>query len=356
MIRTCGLTKSLGEFHLSDVSVDIEGGQYFVLIGPTGAGKTIFVECIAGLIDPDEGEIWLGEHFVNRLRPEERGVGYVPQDYALFNHMSVRENIRFGLKARKAHSSKVKEKEEQLTALLGISHLLHRRPHTLSGGEKQRVALARALATDPEVLLLDEPLSALDENTRENLCRELTSIHAQLQTTTVHVSHNFDETLAVATSVGVINRGKLLQVGTPEQVFRLPKDRFVAEFVRSRNLLESRATHDGSKCWIEVGNARLACDCDVEGDVYVTIRPEEIRLSQDRVGPEQPNTLRGTISAMKRRGVLIEVTVDVGIPLVAVSLPANQPFLLPQVGCEVSVCIPRGSINVFARGKGDDQK
>jgi len=351
MIRSQGLSKSLGEFRLADVSVEIPAKEYFVLIGPTGAGKTIFLECIAGLIEPDRGEIWLGDRHVNRLPPEERNVGYVPQDYALFNHMSVRENIRFGLRARRALPSTIREKEEQLTELLGISHLLHRRPHTLSGGEKQRVALARALATDPEVLLLDEPLSALDENTREMLCRELTRIHEQLQTTTVHVSHNFDETLAVATSVGVINRGEILQVGTPEEVFRFPKDRFVAEFVRSRNVLEGEARLEDGRCSVQLGGARLTSDCLVEGNVYVTIRPEAIRLGDTAADGEHPNVLKGQVTRVERRGVLVEITVEVGVPLVAVRLADGQPSSIPSLGTELYLSVPPRSVNLFPRVK-----
>ncbi|RLI11407.1 hypothetical protein DRO33_04125, partial [Candidatus Bathyarchaeota archaeon] len=231
MIRTENLSIDLGEFRLKNVTVEIKEGEYFVLIGPTGAGKTVFVECLAGLYKPDSGRIYLLDEDITDLPPEERGMGYVPQDYALFTHMNVYENIAYGLKERRVPRREVKKRVEEIADLLGIGHLLHRRPSTLSGGEQQRVALARALAIRPRVLLLDEPLSALDEVTRDETIAELRRIHKETGTTVVHVCHDFDEMLALADRVGVINDGALLQVGTPLEVLWRPADEFVARFM-----------------------------------------------------------------------------------------------------------------------------
>jgi len=234
MLRVENLSIRLGEFDLRDISFEVREGEYFVLLGPTGTGKTVLIECIAGLHRPRTGRIILNGRDVTDLPPEERGIAYVPQDYALFPNLTAFENIAFGLRVRKLPDSKVRARVYELAEWLGITYLLDRLPLTLSGGEKQRVALARALAVEPQILLLDEPLAAVDEQTRERLCRELKTIQRQTGATFVHVSHNFEETLAVADRIGVMNFvegteegkrgtrlriGQLLQVGTPEEIF-----------------------------------------------------------------------------------------------------------------------------------------
>jgi molybdate/tungstate transport system ATP-binding protein len=205
MLRVERLSIRLGEFDLRNISLEVREGEYFVLLGPTGTGKTVLVECIAGLHRPKSGRIFLNGRDITDLPPEERGIGYVPQDYALFPNLTAFENIAFGLRVRKFPEAMVRRKVQELAEWLGITYLLHRLPLTLSGGEKQRVALARALAVEPKVLLLDEPLAAVDEQTRERLCRELKAIQRQTGATFVHVSHNFEETLAVADRIGVMH-------------------------------------------------------------------------------------------------------------------------------------------------------
>jgi len=172
MIQIQNLSIDLGEFHLRDIDLRIKQGEYMALLGPTGAGKTVLVECIVGIYHPRQGDMLIDGVDVARLYPEERNVGYVPQDYALFPNMTVAQNLAYGLKARKRPTAEIKDKVEAMMKLLGISHLDYRLPLNLSGGEKQRVALGRALITNPRILLLDEPLSALDENLRSELAAE----------------------------------------------------------------------------------------------------------------------------------------------------------------------------------------
>ena len=210
MIEIRGLHARAGGFQLKNINLNIGQGEYFVLLGPTGTGKTCLIECICGLRNIERGEIFIDGQNVTLMEPAARNVGYVPQDYALFPTMTVYKNITFGLKVRRIPD--IREKVLRMAEMLKITNLLERNTHNLSGGEKQRVAVARALVINPDVLLMDEPLSALDPSTAELLCRELKRIQRETKTTTVHVCHNFEEMLMVADRAGVLNDGKLVQV------------------------------------------------------------------------------------------------------------------------------------------------
>lgn len=240
MLKVEKLTVKCGAFTLKDISFEVARGEFFVLLGPTGAGKTVLLETIAGLHSPTRGRVFLGGQDVTLLPPERRGIAIVYQDYALFPHLKVKENITYALRFRRHSERKIKGWRE-VVDLLGIGHLLARYPGSLSGGEKQRVALARALAAQPQMLLLDEPLSALDPATREEIERELKKLHVALGLTTVMVTHNFSEVFALADQVAVIFDGALAQVGTPQEVFRNPKSREVARFVGTENFYQHPA-------------------------------------------------------------------------------------------------------------------
>jgi ABC-type Fe3+/spermidine/putrescine transport system ATPase subunit len=283
---------------------------------------------------------------VNDLPPERRGLGYLPQDYALFPHLNVARNIGFGMKLRKKPAAEIERKVKELASLLGITHLLHRSPGKLSGGERQRVALARALAIEPKVLLLDEPLSALDEQTREGLCVELRRVHRELGTTTVHVSHNFEETLMVADKVGIMNQGRVQQIGTPEEVFRRPNSEFVAWFVRSENILRGQAARNGSGLGIKVGSLEFLAAEGPEGEVCLTVRPEEVAITPG-AGNGEPNLVRGRVARVVDRGALMRVDVEAGVTLV--SLMARRAYYESglQVGREASAHFDPAAVHVF---------
>ena len=236
MIEIKNLSVQLGDFSLNDINLAILDREYFVLLGPTGAGKTILVECIAGLCRFRKGKLWIDENDVTALPPEERRIGYVPQDYCLFPFLNVLNNITFGMKERGMEKSKMRQQVETLAHLLGISHLLNRDVRTLSGGEKQRVALARALAVSPRILLLDEPLSSIDVRTAKCLRQELRRLHEKLGMTTIHVTHNLGEAGELADRIAILNMGKLEQVGTPEEVFFYPQSETVADFLGTSTL------------------------------------------------------------------------------------------------------------------------
>ena len=347
VVQVRGVSLRLGEFAVHDVSLDVQQGEYFVLLGPTGAGKTVVLECVAGLHRPDKGDVYVDGERVNEAPPELRGLGYLPQDYALFPHLTVAQNIGFGMRVQRKPRAEIERRVQELAALLGITHLLRRSPVKLSGGEQQRVALARAVAIEPKVLLLDEPLSALDEQTREGLCVELRRVHEELETTTLHVSHNFEETLAVADRIGIIHQGRMQQVGTPEEVFRRPNSEFVARFVRSENVLRGSARAGGSGLVVSVGEAELDAESGPEGEVFLTVRPEEVALTP-APGEARPNRRVGRLLRVVDKGALMRVEVEVGVTLVAlVGRRAFQRSGL-AVGDEAAVSFDPGAAHVFA--------
>lgn len=364
------LSIRLGEFDLRDISFEVRDGEYFVLLGPTGTGKTVLIECIAGLHRPRTGKIILNGRDVTDLPPEERGIAYVPQDYALFPNLTAFENIAFGLRVRKLPDSKVRAKVYELAEWLGITYLLDRLPLTLSGGEKQRVALARALAVEPQILLLDEPLAAVDEQTRERLCRELKAIQRQTGATFVHVSHNFEETLAVADRIGVMNFfegtgdggrgtklriGQLLQVGTPDEIFYRPVNEFVAHFTRAENIWRGEIRSqtgewaqvwlNGASLWVQLPEGHQL----PKGEITVVVRPERVRLlTAAKVSDEQMNLLSGEISAMTDKGAFwkVEVSTEVGISVVALVSKREAEQMGLALGQPVAVALDPSFIHL----------
>jgi molybdate transport system ATP-binding protein/molybdate/tungstate transport system ATP-binding protein len=307
------LCVDLGEFHLREIALEVAAGEYFVILGPTGAGKTILLETIAGLYQANRGQILIEEQHVTSLRPEKRGIGFVYQDYALFPHLSVADNIAFGLKLRGMSRTAIEERVKAMSEMLHIDDLLHRNPRTLSGGEQQRVALARALVVEPRLLLLDEPLSALDPETRLHLQKELANVHQALGTTTLHVTHDFEEAVALGDRIAVVHEGQIVQVGTPEDIFQRPASAFVARFVGTRNIFEGHvhSTDDDGYRKIAVGETRLAAVTEHEGDVHASIRPEEIILSQDMLHSSARNAFQGRVVDIADRGTIVYVTLRV---------------------------------------------
>jgi molybdate transport system ATP-binding protein len=232
MIKLAGVCLELGQFALKQVSLEVEKGDYFMLVGPTGSGKTVMLESIAGLHKIDKGQIWLDGILVNDLEPEKRGAIIVYQDCALFPHMSVAENIVFGLRVRGKSAVEIRAEQKWIVDLLDLGALLSRQPATLSGGEKQKVSLARSLVVRPRLLLLDEPLSALDWQIKEDLQTELKRLHQLLGITVIHVTHDFEEALALGGHMAVMERGQIRQTGTPREIFSRPGSEFVAHFSR----------------------------------------------------------------------------------------------------------------------------
>ena len=319
MITIKNLNIHLGEFNLRDINLHIREGEYFVLLGPTGAGKSVLLECIAGLYKQDSGSMIISGQEVTHHDPEERNLGYVPQDYALFPNMTVRQNLNYGLKARKCNHTDMQEKVNAMMKRLGITPLQNRLPLFLSGGEKQRVALGRALITQPGLLLLDEPLSALDENLRSHLAEDLLRIQRDSNRTFLHVCHSFDEASFVADRIAIMRQGIIEQVGTIREILTKPSSLFIAEFTRTRNFHEgiAEATPGGCRIQTASGLTLYSTAAASEGPVTFCIRPEEIALTNVNSDSKEENHLKATVTRIVFRPSNLEVELDAGFPLIA---------------------------------------
>ena len=356
-VQVQDLWVDLEEFRLCDINLDIAAGEYFVILGPTGAGKTVLLETIAGLHRLGRGHIFLAGEDVTHAPPERRGVGFVYQDYVLFPHLSVAGNIAFGLRLRGMSRGDIEERVAAISQLLGIEHLLHRGPGTLSGGEAQRVALARALVVEPRLLLLDEPLSALDPETREGLQRELGRIHRELGTTTIHVTHDFEEAVALGDRIAVLREdrvgdtkreGRIVQVGTPEEIFRRPANEFVARFVGVRNIFrgEARPAEDGYKL-VSLDGLSIAVVTELEGPSHASIRPEEIVLSREPLLSSARNAFRGRIVAISDRGAIVYVTVRIPPDFVCMITRRSLEEMGLREGMGVHIAFKASAVHVF---------
>jgi len=348
MIEVKNLSVDLGDFLLKDVSFDVKQGEYYIILGPTGAGKTVLLESIAGLYPIKSGEIWLNGKGITDLEPEKRGIGVVYQDYVLFPHLSVKENIVFGLKLRGQPRQEIEATLERLVELLNISHLLERKPATLSGGESQKVALARALSVKPEVLLLDEPLSALDPETREDIQHELRRIHERLNVTVIHVTHDFEEAVALGDRIAVIGEGRIMQVGTSEQVFRQPNSEFVARFAMTRNIFSGEVRDGDEECAaIDVGEVEIAVATHLRGKFHASVRPEDILVSTEPLKSSARNCLHGVIGRVDDRGSTLLLTV--AVPPDFICLVTRRSFEEMELaqGKEVYMTFKASAVHVF---------
>jgi molybdopterin-binding protein len=324
MIRLEGLSVRAGDFEVRDVSIDVPEGGYALVIGPTGSGKTTLLEAVAGHVQLLAGRVHLHGHDVTDLPPEARGVGFVYQHYQLFPHLTVRDNIGYGLsRARDGVAARLRRIEE-VAGLLAIDHLLDRSIRRLSGGEQQRVAIARALAPRPRVLLLDEPLAAVDPATRAMLRRELRALHEREGITTLQVTHDFDDALRLGDLVAVLAEGRIVQAGRPEDVFRYPNSAFVARFVGAGNVLAGEVQHLGEttedgrfKARFTSGGLAVELVAEREGPAHVVIRPEDLLLSAEPPPTSLRNRLRAKVERIERLGPVTQVHLDVGRPLVA---------------------------------------
>ncbi len=356
MIRIENISKDLGEFFLRDITLDINEGEYFVILGPTGAGKTILLETIAGIYHPDSGRILLSDNDITEVPPRERNIGMVYQDYTLFPFLTVEENIGFGLRSRKIGKGEIKRKVDELANLLDISHLSHRYPVTLSGGEQQKVAIARAIAIEPPILLLDEPLSALDSRTRDYLREELKRVKEEFGITMVHVTHDQTEALVLADRIAVMMQGRILQVGTPYEIFNKPLNKDLADFVGVENILSGvvRTNEDGvAEIEIEadVGRNIFAVSEYHAGDVVkVFLRPEEIILSGHKGDSTARNVIKGRINELQDVGPLTRVQMDTGrserSELVVLITKRSRESLGLQIGDEVYATFKATSVHV----------
>ncbi len=345
MIRIAGLNYTIGDFSLQDVTLEIQRGEYFVLLGKPGSGKTLLLECITGLNRISSGTIEIEGRRVEKAEPRDRGIGYVPQDYALFSKKSVEKNIAFALHARGYSRKERRLWSAELAEMLGIQYLLKRSVEGLSGGERQRVALGRALAARPRILLLDEPVSALDDETQEAILMELRRIQRQLGTTTIHVCHNLNEMRAVADRVGILREGRLVQAGTPEEVCQSPADAEVAKLFALGAILTATAKPGDNGTSLEFGGFSLTVEQPAEGDVQVLLRAAGVRL-EPLSSPETQTAAR--IESVLQRDSTVRVDLKVKETIFRAEVPQATARSLPlDEGGQIAVTVPSQAIHVF---------
>jgi iron(III) transport system ATP-binding protein len=300
-----------------DIDLKIRRGEFFTLLGPSGCGKTTLLRVIAGFITPDEGTVFLDERPVNFIPPWQRDVGMVFQNYALWPHMTVFENVAFGLRERKIPRAEVESRVADALARVGLAATERRRPSQLSGGQQQRVALARTLVVQPRVLLLDEPLSNLDAKLRAEMRIELLKLQRDLGITTVYVTHDQEEALALSTRIAVIDSGRVVQEGSPREIYENPRSLFVAEFVGKSNFFFGTVTQAGDdfvEIQTEEGLKITAAPNSLTKPgkkTSVYIRPEAITLARIGESRREANQLTGKVAAAAYQGSSVEYEVDV---------------------------------------------
>ena len=355
MIRLEAVGVQVGGFRLMDIAFEVPQGGYGLVIGPTGCGKTTLLETIAGHVPLRSGRILLRDRDVSRVAPETRRIGFVYQQYHLFPHFTVRENIGYGV--RGAAPDVREARIGELADLLGLTPLLERQIGGLSGGEQQRTALARALAPRPDILLLDEPFAAVDPATRRVLRREIRALHEQEGITTLQVTHDFEDAMRLGDVVAVLAEGRIAQAGAPDEVFRFPNSAFVAEFIGTGTVLkgvvermESGEPADGKfAAWFRSGMLELEVVAEREGTAYAVLRPADLLVSLTRsTGPAPRNRFTANVVRIERGPAVAYVHVDVhGTPLVAAVMASTAEELALRAGSEVIVSVKATAIHLI---------
>ncbi len=321
MLSVSGICKSLGALALKDVSFEVQAGQYFVLLGASGVGKSVLLEMIAGLIRPDAGRVVLDGKDITGEKIQERRVGLVFQNGALFPNMTVYENIAYPLRCKKLASRQVRVRVGELAEDFAVGHLLKRSISGLSGGESQRVCLARTVASEPRCLLLDEPISALDVKSRPQVRALLRKINAKGQMI-VHVTHDYTEAVSLGTHIAVMENGRIAQAGTAEEIFRHPKSEFVARFVGIRNFFKGKLGNsqqgEGNTRRFESERLGFSILSDSPaGGGFVCVRSEDVTIANTERQTSARNNFEGTIADIIPAPVGVEVVVDVGVEIAA---------------------------------------
>lgn len=308
--------KSFGKVRvLNDVSLDVPQGSFTTFLGPSGCGKTTLLRTIAGFYTPDSGEIYLGNRLMNHVPSHLRNAIMVFQDYALFPHMTIEENITYGLRIRKMPKDQIQARLERTVGYLGIGNLLDRMPGQISGGQQQRVALARALIMEPEILLLDEPLSNLDAKLRINIRAELRQLQQRLKITTIYVTHDQAEALALSDRIAVMNEGRIVHFGTPQELYYHPADPFVASFIGKVNLIRGKVNQNTPEgTWVDVQNIRILvknhfAQLGPHSEVILCIRPETIRIAKASDARDE-NAIPGVVTNYIFEGATIRYWVN----------------------------------------------
>lgn len=347
MLEIKNISKNFNEFSIKDISFTVNPSDYFVLLGVSGAGKSILLEIIAGLIHPDKGNIYLNNANITNQRIQDRKLGLVFQDLAVFPHMTVFENIAYPLKNKGFSKEELKNKIEKLAETTNIKHLLKRYPGTLSGGELQRTVLSRTLALEPEILLLDEPLSSLDVQLKREMRSLLRKINNKGQTI-IHVTHDYEEAISLSNRVAVMHNGTIVQEGKTDDVFHHPKSDFVAEFVGIKNFFHAKLFSNESEKYktsqiSDKVSFFISTDCtDCEGTVM--IGANEIFLSNAEIDSTALNNFKGNVKEIIPSRIGIDVVIDIGVDIIAEITRSSLEKLNITEGSEICLSFKATSV------------
>jgi spermidine/putrescine transport system ATP-binding protein len=339
------------------INLEMQPGEFFSLLGPSGCGKTTTLRLIAGFERPDEGQILLDDADMAQVPPHKRNVNTVFQNYALFPHLNVFDNVAFGLRYKDVGKQEIKQKVGESLALVRLEGMQKRRPSQLSGGQQQRVALARALILNPAVLLLDEPLGALDAKLRKALQIELKSLQEEVGITFIYVTHDQEEALTMSDRLAVMSDGRIEQVGTPNEVYEEPQTTYVADFLGVSNLMDARAEGpDGNgRCKVRLGDFQLLAgqgESDARGEAKIVIRPERVGLEQQ--GTSGENRVPGMVERVVYVGSILQVIVHLAPGRTLQAWIQNQGEGLPyEQGTPVTVHLPPDALRVLIDGRAE---
>jgi molybdate/tungstate transport system ATP-binding protein len=342
------ISKSWRGFKLKNVELKVEDGDYFIILGPTGAGKTLLLETVMGFHQPDEGRVFLDGEDITDTPTEKRNIGYVSQKCVLFPHMNVRQNVEFGLKMRGTQKTERQQAANQVLDFMGLKPLEHRLPATLSGGEKQKVALARVLATKPRTILFDEPLTSIDAETARELKKELKRIHKSGKTI-IHVTHNQIEGFSLGNKMAVMNAGEIVQTGKPKELFVKPRNKFVARFLGYENIFGAQlAGKRDSLSLVNAEGVELKVSERIDApECTVAVRPEDISISFSPTRSEAENVLKGTIVEFADQGPTVSIIVDAGLIFSVTMTKSSFVEKSLEIGQEVWLAFKGAAVKVI---------
>ena len=347
MLNVDNISLQVGNFCLKNVSFTVDAGDYFAILGVSGVGKSLLLETIAGLVTPLSGTITLRGRDITKVHIQRRNISIVYQDSDLFPHLSVYENIAYPLRSTKA--KQIHETVLRCAETTGIAEKLQRRPATLSGGEYQRATLARSLAADSDIFLLDEPLSSLDAHARSELRSLLRRLNRN-GVTVVHVTHDYEEAISLATKIGIMENGGLVQIDTPENIFRHPKSEFVAHFVGTKNFSRGYIkTVPGKELKQFISNGvPMTCLTDLlDGEAYLMVRSDEITIARSKHASSSQNQFKGTITDIAPGRLGVEITVDAGSPFVSTISSESLKSLKLGIGQSVWISFKASSCKLY---------
>ncbi|MDR0460487.1 MAG: ABC transporter ATP-binding protein [Nitrososphaerota archaeon] len=362
MIKIESLSKTFnGKKVINNLNLEIQKNKTLVLLGPNGSGKTTLLNIIAGLITPDKGNIYINNTLVQGtvgtkkvyLNPFERKIGYVFQTITLFPHMKIQDNIAYGLKSLHLTEIEIKKKTNTMLELVDLTKYAQAYPHQLSGGQQQRAALARSLATQPQIMLLDEPVSAVDPQLREPFRLELKKYLQTIETTTIYVTHNFNEAFIMADKIAILGNGHIEQIGNREEIFDKPQTTYVAKFLGT-NIFKGKIIKQQQNNYlqIEINNTKLLTTSTnmelTEKNITITIKPENITLStQKPTSPNTTNIIQGTLTEITQTLTTTQTTVDIGFLIKTKNDPTTTKKLKLTIGDTIYIIINPTDINIL---------